>query len=334
MGFGASAKLIERAKQIKGKTLVFPEGEDERVLEAAKRVSSEKLCKVVLLGNEEVVGKQVENDSNIVVIDPTKPSKERDELAGVIYEIRKSKGLTMEDAKSIIQEGIYYACAMLVSGLADGVVAGARLHSADVMRAAFQIVKGKKETPLVSSCFIMEVPEDKTDILGEDGFMIFSDCAVCTYPNAKELAQIAYASSQTARNICGIEPKVAMLSYSTAAKSTKDEVILKIKEAVEEFKAIDNKTLIEGEIQSDAATRPSTAKLKNPDTKLCGKANVLVFPDINAGNIGYKLVSGFSGARAIGPVLQGLNKPVNDLSRGSNAEEIYLTAVITLLQTN
>lgn len=331
--FGVFEKLISKAKEQKGKTLVFPEGEDERVIEAAKKLADENICKVILLGNKDVILPQIINKS-IVVINPNEKTEESMNLALGLYELRKNKGLTIEEANSIIKRGIYYACMMLNKGLVDGVVAGARLHSADVMRAAFQVIKGKKETPLVSSCFIMEVPEDKADKFGENGFMVFSDCAVCTYPSAKDLAQIALASKETAEKICGITPKIAMLSYSTNATKTEDEVLLKVKEAVREFKMVDNKTLIEGEIQLDAAIRPDTAKIKNPNTKLNGEANVLVFPDINAGNIGYKLVSNFAGTRAVGPILQGLNKPVNDLSRGSNAEEIYLTAIITLLQSN
>lgn len=331
--FGVFEKLINKAKELKGKSLVFPEGEDNRVIEAATKLAKEDVCKVFLLGREEVILPKVEG-LNITVINPEIETPQSKKFAESLYEIRKNKGLTLTEAESIIKKGIYYACIMLNEGLVDGVVAGALLHSADVMRAAFQIIKGKKETPLVSSCFIMEVPEGKQAILGENGFMIFSDCAVCTHPSAKDLSQIALASKDTAEKICGITPKIAMLSYSTNASKSEDETILKMKEAVSEFKKIDDKTLIEGEIQLDAAIRPDTALIKNPNTKLKGLANVLVFPDINAGNIGYKLVANFAGTRAVGPILQGLNKPVNDLSRGSNAEEIYLTAIITLLQSN
>lgn len=324
--------LTERAKNVKNKTLVFPEGEDERIIKAATRIANEGLCKVIILGEGEEL--EALKSDVIKIINPKEETEESARLAEGLYEIRKNKGLTLDDAKKLVKEGIYYSCMMLSMGLADGVVAGARLHSATVMRAAFQIIKGSKETPLVSSCFIMEVPENKRETLGENGFMVFSDCAVCTYPNSKELAYIALASTKTAKNILGLEPKVSFLSYSTAAKKTEDETILKVKQAVEEFKTLSPETLVEGEVQLDAAVRPEVSALKNPESPVKGKANVLVFPDINAGNIGYKLASNFGSSRAIGPILQGLNKPVNDLSRGATEEEVYLTAVITLLQSN
>lgn len=325
--------LIERAKTVKNKTLVFPEGEDERIVEAATKIAKDGLAKVVLLGEVKNLD-NFNNEKNITVINPSLETKESELYAKELYNLRKHKGLTIEEARRIIKKGIYYACMMLNAGKVDGVVAGARLHSADVMRAAFQIIKGSKETPLVSSCFIMEVPRAKRTSIGENGFMVFSDCAVCTYPNAEELSYIALASTKTAKNILGIEPKVAFLSYSTAAKKTEDQTILKVKEAVKKFKTLDTKTLVEGEVQLDAAIRPEVACLKNPESEVKGRANVLIFPDINAGNIGYKLASNFGSSRAIGPILQGLNKPVNDLSRGATVDEIYLTSVITLLQSN
>ena len=324
--------LVERAKTKKNKILVFPEGEDERIVNAALKIAREGTAKIILMGDNEYLNNLKEK--NVTVINPEKGTIESEDFAQKLYEMRKHKGLTMEEARRIIKQGIYYACMMLKSGKADGVVAGARLHSADVMRAAFQIIKGRKDTPIVSSSFIMEVPENKRAELGEKGFMVFSDCGVCTYPNAEELSYIALASTKTAKDILDIVPRVAFLSYSTAAKTSKDENVIKVKEAVQKFKALAPDVLVDGEVQLDAAIRPEVAALKNPESKVKGKANILIFPDINAGNIGYKLASNFGSCRAIGPILQGLNKPVNDLSRGATVEEIYLTAIITLLQAD
>lgn len=325
--------LIERAKAYSGKTLVFPEGEDSRVAEAVKMLIENKSCKVVVLGKTEEVKKVFDADifDKIRFIDTTVENEQKNAYAEALYEIRKAKGLTLEQAQSLVTLPIYYGAMMVQLGDADGMVAGAVLHSADVMRPVFQIIKQRKDIVKASSCFIMEVPEGKP--FGENGFMIFADCAVNQYPNAEELASIALASRDSAKNLCGMTPKIAMLSYSTASNGSDDETIIKIKKAIEIFKTNDSETVIDGEIQADSAILPETAKRKMPNSNLKGDANVLIFPDINAGNIGYKLVQHFSGVRAVGPILQGLNKPVNDLSRSATAEEIYLTSIITLLQT-
>lgn len=325
--------LIERAKKFNKKTICFPEGEEKRVLGAVEMIVKNNSSKVVVLGNKAKIQKLLPESvfNAIVVTDPTKSSPEQKELAQKLFELRKEKGLTQEMAEKLITQPMYYACMLLKEDKVDGVVAGSVLHSADVMRPAFQIIKQRKDIIKASSCFIMEMPEDSE--FGENGFMIFSDCAVNPYPTADELAGIALASRDSAKKLCNIKPRIAMLSYSTASTNTDDENILKIKKAVEMFKALDNKTVIEGEIQADAAILPDVAKRKSPNGTLKGKANVLIFPDINAGNIAYKLVQHITGKRAVGPIIQGLNKPVNDLSRGATAEEIYLTTIITLLQT-
>lgn len=325
--------LIERAKKFNKKTICFPEGEEKRVASAVEMLVKNNSCKVVLLGNknkiENLLSKQVVE--KVSIIDPLKETDEQKDLADKLYELRKEKGLTQEKANELIKQPMYYACMLLKLDIVDGVVAGSVLHSADVMRPAFQIIKQRKDILKASSCFIMEMPDNSE--FGENGFMIFSDCAVNPYPTADELAGIALASRDSAKKLCNIKPRIAMLSYSTASEKTDDENILKIKKAVEMFKALDNKTIIEGEIQADAAIIPEVAKRKSPNGILKGRANVLIFPDINAGNIAYKLVQHITGKRAVGPIIQGLNKPVNDLSRGATAEEIYLTTIITLLQT-
>ena len=325
--------LIERAKSFNNKTLVFPEGEDERVAKAIEMIVENNTCKVVVLGETEKVQNVFNADvlAKVQFIDTTNNNEQKSKYANELFELRKAKGLTIEQAEKLVSQPIFYGAMMVQLGDADGMVAGAVLHSADVMRPVFQIIKQRKDIVKASSCFIMEVPEGKP--FGENGFMIFADCAVNQYPNAEELASIALASRDSARDLCGMTPKIAMLSYSTASNGSNDETIIKIKRAIEIFKENDNETIIDGEMQSDTAILPSTAKRKMPESRLQGDANVLIFPDINAGNIGYKLVQHFSGGRAVGPILQGLNKPVNDLSRSCTAEEIYLTSVITLLQT-
>lgn len=325
--------IIERAKKIEGKTLVFPEGEDLRVSCAVKKLIKETSTKVVVLGDLDKINDMYEPSDRLTLIDPQIDSEEKQKYARNLYELRKSKGLTEDEAYSIISEVNYYGCMMLKLGYADGIVSGAVTKSADVMRPAFQIIKQKPEITIASSCFIMEVPEFRQEFLGENGLMVLADCAVVPYPDAEGLASIALSSAETAKNICGFSPRVSMLSYTSGSKNSKDETVIKIKKAVDIAKTIDPELLIEGELQADASINRETAKRKVPESKIAGRANVLVFPDINAGNIGYKLIQQFAGVRAVGPIIQGLNKPVNDLSRGANEEEIYLTALITLIQS-
>jgi len=320
-----------RAKEITGKTLVFPEGDEPRVVSAVKKLVANDICKVVVLGNMAKLDEYYKG-VKVTKVDPTVVTETQQKYASRLYELRKHKGLTLEQACSIITEVNYYACVMLEMGDADGMVSGAVTKSADVMRPAFQIIKQKKDISLASSCFIMEIPENKRDVLGENGLMVLADCAVVPYPDADGLHAIAESSIETAKNICGMTPRVSFLSYSSNATKTNEETILKIKEATLKTQALHPELVIEGELQADASLNPTTAKTKVPNSKLAGRANVLIFPDLNAGNIGYKLIQQFSGVKAVGPVIQGLNKPVNDLSRGATDEEIYLTSLITLLQ--
>lgn len=325
-------KLIEKAKHTE-KRIVLTETEDERVLAAAEKAASMDLCKVVLLGNESELASKFSAEalSNIVFIDTTEENDKQKEYANLLFELRKAKGMTEERAnEQVKKDKLVYAMLMLKNEDADGVVSGAITHTADVLRPAFQIVKMKPGVSKVSSVFIMESPNEN---YGDNGFMIFADCGVNPNPTDEDLAEIAVLSSDTAKVICGMDPKVAMLTYSTkSGDEMTDENVCKVKRAVEILKTKAPELPVDGELQADAAIVPSVAKLKAPGSKIEGKGNVLIFPDLNAGNIAYKLVQRLAGVKAVGPVLQGLNKPVNDLSRGTTADEIVLCMAITALQ--
>ena len=324
--------LIEKARHT-GKRIVLTESEDQRVIDAAKKAADLDLCKVVLLTKNEDVESNfsAEQLANIEIIDIAKENEKTAEYVQTLYELRKEKGMTEELAqKQVAGDKLVYAMLMLRKGDADGVVSGAINHTADVLRPAFQIVKVKKGISKVSSVFIMESPNDN---YGENGFMVFGDCGVNPNPTDEDLAEIAIVSSETAKAICGMEPRVAMLSYSTkSGDEMKDENVLKVKRAFNMVKERAPELKVEGELQADAAIVESVAKQKAPGSTVAGHANVLIFPDLNAGNIGYKLVQRLAGVKAVGPVLQGLNKPVNDLSRGTTADEIVLNIAITVLQ--
>lgn len=324
-------KLIEKARHT-GKKIILTESEDERVLEAAGMASKLDLCEVILLGKESELASRYSADElkNIRFIDVEEVNEKQTEYANVLYELRKAKGMTEEKAKEQVKDKLIYANLMLRQGDADGLVSGAITHTADVLRPAFQIVKVKPGVSKVSSVFIMESPSEE---FGDNGFLIFADCGVNPNPTDEDLAEIAMLSSETAEKICGMQPRVAMLTYSTkSGDEMTDENVCKVKRALQILKTKAPNLLVDGELQADAALIPSVAKLKSPDSKVAGKANVLIFPDLNAGNIAYKLVQRLAGVRAVGPVLQGLNKPVNDLSRGTNSDEIVLDMAITILQ--
>lgn len=324
--------IINRAKQIKNRTLVFPEGEEPRIAEAVKKFVGETDNFAVVLGRLDKLSAIYGDHSRIRMFDPKERNERSEKYARMLAEIRASKGLTYDEACSIITDANYFACVMIQAGDADGMVSGAVTRSADVMRPAFQIIKQKKDITLASSCFIMEVPEAKRDKLGENGLMVLSDCAVVVSPDAEGLHSIACGSIETAKNICGITPRVSFLSYTSFAGSTNDQTVLNVKKATELTQKKYPEFVIEGDLQADASLNPITAKTKVPTSRIQGRANVLIFPNLFAGNIGYKLIQQFSGVKAVGPIIQGLNKPVNDLSRGANSEEIYLTSLITLLQ--
>lgn len=324
--------LIKRAKKIKNKTIVFPEGDEPRIVGAVNRLVADNMCKAIVLGKVTKLKKMYTPSENISIIDPAEKTDLQENLATKLYELRKHKGLTQEQAFGIITDRNYFATMLLSAGLADGVVSGAVTKSGDVMRPAFQIIKQKPNLLGASSCFIMEVPENKRKTIGEKGLIVFSDCGTIINPDAKMLSSIALSAIETAEKVLGITPLVSMLSFTTKDNSSTDPEVLKVKEATNLVKSLRPDLIIEGEVQADSALNKIVSKTKNSDSKICGRSNVLIFPNLMAGNIGYKLVQQFCGTRAVGPIMQGLNKPVNDLSRGANEDEIYLTVVITLLQ--
>lgn len=313
--------------------IVLPEGFDDRVVSAAEMASLQDLCKIIILGDKVTIATKLGKKAlkNITIIDPISETKKREMYANSLYELRKHKGMTVEKALEALKNPITFAMMMLKSDDADGVVAGAVATTAEVLRNAFQIIKTKPECSKVSSAFLMEMPNDS---LGENGFMVFGDCAVNENPTDEELADIAIFSAKTAKAIAGINPKVALLNYTTKADENSEvEVVQKIKRAFKIARRKDPSLAIDGEMQVDAALNEAVCKQKYGKSVIEGKANVLIFPDLVSGNIGYKLVQRIAGVRAVGPILQGLNKPVNDLSRGTTAEEIVLNIAITVLQT-
>ncbi len=316
------------------KKIVLPEGEEERTLRAADDVIAENIAQIILIGDENVIRENAQHwglkhISKATIIDPLlNPRKQY--FADVLLEIRKSKGLTAEQAIKLVEDPLYLGVLLIKTGEADGEVAGANNATGDVLRPAFQIVKTQKGMSAVSGAFIMVL---KDESFGDHGIMVFADCAVNPDPTAVELAEIAVASAQTARAIAGIEPRVAMLSFSTKG-SAKHAKVDKIVEATALAKQMDPGLKIEGELQADAAIIEAIGRKKAPGSEIAGLANVLVFPSLESGNIAYKLVQRMAGAEAIGPVLQGLAAPINDLSRGCSVDDITNLIAITVNQAN
>lgn len=312
------------------KTIVLPESTDIRVLEAARKIIDDGFSKVVLIGNREelqnIAGEI--NIADIEVVDPS-TSPKTEEYVQAFYELRKAKGMTEEKARETMQNNIYYATMMIKQGDADGLVAGSVCSTADTLRPSLQIVKTTPGVKLVSSFFVMQVPNCE---LGENGKFLFSDCGLNVNPNAEELAEIAISSAQTWKQLFGTEPRVAMLSYSTLGSAPLVPMTEKVIEATKIVKERCPELLVDGEMQLDASIVPSVGSKKAPESKVAGKANILIFPDLNAGNIGYKLVERLAKAEAYGPVTQGIAKPVNDLSRGCKADDIVGVVAITAVQ--
>ena len=311
------------------KHIVLPEGEETRNAQAAAIIAKEGLAKLTLLGNPEKVRAAANGASleGVEIIDPA-TSEKCAEYANLLFELRKAKGMTEEKAAQLVKDPMYYGVMMVKSGDADGLVSGAIHSTGDMLRPALQIIKSKPGIKTVSSCFLMECPNKA---YGDDGVMVFADCAVNIDPDAEQLASIALGAADSARALAGIEPRVAMLSFSTKG-SAKHDLVTKVQEATRIARELDPSLMLDGELQLDAAIVESVGQLKAPGSPVAGKANVLVFPGLEAGNIGYKLVQRLAGAEAYGPILQGIAKPCNDLSRGCSVDDIVATVAITAAQ--
>lgn len=311
------------------KTIVLAEGEELRTIQAASIVKAEGYANTVLLGNPDKINK-IAGEENIDIdgIKIIDPSLGNEEFAELFAELRKKKGVTIEQARETVKDPLYYGVMMVKTGQVDGMVAGAVNSSANVIRPSLQILKTAPDTKIVSAFFIMNVPDCE---YGENGTFVFGDSGLNQDPTADELSEIAISSAASFKTLVGSEPKVAMLSYSTYG-SAKHDLVTKVQEATKLAKEKAPELALDGELQLDAAIVESVGKQKAPESDVAGSANVLIFPDLNAGNIGYKLVQRLAKAEAYGPILQGIAAPVNDLSRGCTAEDIAGVVAITCVQ--
>ncbi|MCQ2528689.1 MAG: phosphate acetyltransferase [Saccharofermentans sp.] len=313
------------------KNIVLPEGDEVRTVEAASIIKKEGIANPILIGNPEkinAVAAELGVDIAGITIEDPDTSERTTGYAKALYELRKAKGLTEEDADKLAHDVMYYGIMMIKLGDADGLVSGAVHTTGDMLRPALQIIKTKPEMKLVSSSFLMDCPNKE---LGEDGLLVYADCVVNPCPTAEELAYIAVASAQTAKALCGFEePRVAMLSFSTKG-SAKHDLVSKVQQAVEKAHEIAPDLLLDGEMQFDAALVPKIGASKAKGSPVAGRANILVFPDLQAGNIGYKITERIGGAECFA-VLQGLNAPCNDLSRGCSVDDIVNTVAMTAVQ--
>ncbi len=324
--------IIERAKSNKQR-IVLPESLEERTIKAADQALADDLAEIILIGSEKEIKEKAEsldlkNISKATIIDPATSSRTAG-YANLLYELRKTKGMTPEQANELVRNPLYFGCLIIKSGDADGQISGALSTTGDTLRPALQIIKCAPGISCVSGAMLIV---SKNEQYGEDGVLVFGDIAVTPAPDANQLAQIAVCTAQTAKSVAGFaEPRVAMLSFSTKG-SAKHEVVDKVVEATSIARQLNPELKIDGELQADAALIPSVGEKKAPGSEIAGKANVLVFPNLEAGNIGYKLAQRLGNADAIGPILQGIARPVNDLSRGCSVDDIYKMIAITACQ--
>ena len=324
--------IKDRARKL-NKRFVLPEGTEERTLKAADQVIAEGLARIILIGNPEEISQladklDLKNIGKVQIVDPVS-HKMKDHYVDMMVDIRKNKGLTRNEAMNLIENPLYLSVMMIKNGDADGEVAGATNATGDVLRPAFQYVKTKPGISVVSGAFIMIHPDTS---FGDDGVMVFADSAVHPDPTDKELAEIAVATARTTKSILGIEPRVAMISFSTKG-SAKHEMVDKVINATRMAREMAPDLQIDGELQVDAALVEAIGKKKAPDSKIAGRANVMIFSSLDVGNVAYKLVQRLGKAEAIGPVLQGMAAPINDLSRGCSVSDIVSLVAITANQS-
>lgn len=326
------SSIIERAKSNKQR-IVLPEATEERTLTAADRALADGLADLILLGNIDEIHALADklglkNVDKATLIDPATSDK-REEYAQLLFELRKKKGMTIEQAREKVLDPLYFGCLIIKNGDADGQISGALSTTGDTLRPALQIIKCAPGVSCVSGAMLLIT---KTPEYGENGVLVVGDVAVTPQPDAAQLSQIAVCTAETARSVAGFsDPRVAMLSFSTKG-SAKHEVVDKVVEATRLARELDPTLHVDGELQADAALVPSVGAKKAPGSDIAGKANVLVFPNLEVGNIAYKLVQRLGGADAIGPILQGIARPVNDLSRGCSVDDVYKMIAITANQ--